>query len=345
MDKGTSSASTYNKKNIGITLGDPGGIGAEIILKAIDEEILKNANLIVIGSHKVIKKAIKLLNFKRNINLISEISQLEEKKINVLDVKLPSYDFTYGKTSKINGYAAFEFIKKGIELALNGDVSALVTAPISKLGLKLAGINFPGHTEILAKYTNTYKFRMLFMNDKISTILHSIHIPLKDVPKAIKKNSIIDTVFIGYNFFKNFIKKNPKIFVSGLNPHAGENGLFGNEEIYEIEPAITYLKEKGLNVNGPFPPDTIFHLALKNNADLVVSMYHDQGLGPLKTLDFYGTVNITAGIPFIRTSPDHGTGFDIAWKNKANPKSFKKAIEYAIKFSKMDKKYLTMEME
>ena len=338
MDKRASSTGTYNKKNIGITLGDPGGIGAEIILKTIDEKILKNVNIIVIGSYKVIERAIKLLNFKRNINLISEISQLKEKKINILDVKLPSYDFTYGKTSKINGYASFEFLKKGIKLALNGDISALVTAPISKLGLRLAGINFPGHTEILAKFTNTEKFRMLFMNDKISTILHSIHIPLKDVPGLIKKKLLIETIEIGHKFFENFLKFKPKIFVSGLNPHAGEDGLFGNEEVNEIKTAITYLRKEGLNVNGPFPPDIIFHLALKDNADLVVSMYHDQGLGPLKTLDFYGTVNITAGIPFIRTSPDHGTGFDIAWKNKANPESFKKAIKYAIKFSRLEKK-------
>ncbi len=331
MDKRIKTKCINNKKNIAITLGDPGGIGPEILLKSINDEILSKSNIIVIGVIDVIEKAAKLVNFNKSFNIIKDFGDLQEDCINVINVELPSKNFTYCSTSKDNGYAAFKFIEEAIKLAMNNIIDAIVTCPISKKGLNLASINFKGHTEILAKFSGTEKYRMMFVNDKIKVILHTIHIPLKEVPNNIKKIKIVETVEIGYNFLKKrFDIFSPKIYISGLNPHAGEDGVIGNEEINEIIPAIESLKNKGIEAYGPFPPDTIFFKGLNDNADLIVCMYHDQGLAPLKTLDFFGTVNITAGLPFIRTSPDHGTGFDIAWRNVADPTSMIKALEYAI---------------
>ncbi len=336
MDTAITSKCIDYKKNLVITIGDPGGIGPEITLKAIDKHILEKANILIIGSLKVLEKAASLINFKERINLISSLNQIKDFCLNIYDCKLPGDNFTYKNTSKINGYAAFCFIKKAIEIMTEKNFHALITAPISKKGLKLAGIEYPGHTEILADFTNTKKYRMMFMNDRIKLILHTIHIPIKKVPNQIKKDLVEETIIVGYKFLKDIcLIKNPKIYVAGLNPHAGEDGIIGDEEVKEITPAINELNKIGINVKGPIPPDTIFFQGLNEKVDLIVSMYHDQGLAPLKTLDFHGTINVTAGLPFIRTSPDHGTGFDIAWENKANPKSMKKAIEYALKFKKI----------
>ncbi len=331
MDKRIKKKRINYKKNIAITLGDPGGIGPEILLKSIDDEILLKSNIVVIGIIDVIEKAAKLVNFNKNFNIIKNFDEIKEDCVNIFNIELPSHNFTYCSTSKINGYAAYKFIEVAINLAMNKIVDAIVTCPISKKGLNLASINFKGHTEILAEFSGTKKYRMMFVNDKIKIILHTIHIPLKDIPYNINKSKIIDTIDIGYSFLKKrFDIISPKIYVSGLNPHAGEDGVIGVEEINEIKPAIEDMQNKGIKVFGPFPPDTIFFKGLNDKVDLIVSMFHDQGLAPLKTLDFFGTVNITAGLPFIRTSPDHGTGFDIAWKNIADPTSMRKALEYAI---------------
>ena len=336
MDTTTSTECTYNKKNLVITIGDPGGVGPEVTLKAINKKILGKANIIVVGSLKLLQEVANLINFNGSFNLIKTIDDVKPECINVIECNLKSESFSIKKTSKINGLASFNFIKKAIDLILTHDLHALVTAPISKEGFHLAGINFPGHTEILAHFTNTKKYRMMFINDKIKLILHTIHIPIKQVPEKIKKDLIKETVKIGYTFLKKACGiYNPKILIAGLNPHAGENGIIGDEEVKEIIPAINELKKEFINIKGPISPDTVFYMALKENYDLIVSMYHDQGLAPLKTLDFHGTINVTAGIPFIRTSPDHGTGFDIAWENKANPDSMKKAIEYALKLKKI----------
>ncbi len=333
MDKSTETGSSNNKKNIAITIGDPGGIGPEIILKSLLNFNLKKTNFIIIGNYKIFQHCLDSLGLNLNLKAITSLDEVSNGVINVIDIGIKG-NFTQKSTSKINAILAFESILTAIKFALKKKIDAIVTAPISKSGFKLAGIDFPGHTEILAHYTKTKDYRMMFIGKKLKVILHTIHIPLKSIFSHITKESLIKTVIIGNKFLKEKAKiNNPNIFISGLNPHAGENGLIGDEEIKHIIPAIEELKKNGINVSGPYPPDTIFYEAMDKNADLVVALYHDQGLIAVKTLDFHGSINVTVGIPFIRTSPDHGTAFNIAWENKANPQSMINAIKYAIKFS------------
>ncbi len=331
MDKRVKTTGCDNKKNVAVTIGDPGGIGPEIAISLFNHNICQKCNLILIGNINIFNQAKKILSVKQDIKEIKNISEFSQNKINVINIETVD-KITLKQTSAANGKLAFKSIKTAIKLAKNGAVQAIVTSPISKEGLKLAGIDFPGHTEILAKFTRTDKYRMLFVSKFFNVLLHTIHIPLKDVSFAIKKIDLEETILIGIDFCKKYLKKEkPLIFVSGLNPHAGENGKIGLEEKDYILPIIENLKNH--NIKGPFPPDTIFFKALHEKPDLIIAMYHDQGLIPLKLLDFHGAVNVTLGIPFVRTSPDHGTAFDIAWKGIANNQSMLNAVKLAIKFA------------
>ncbi len=337
MDTRTSQKCSHYSKNIAITSGDPAGIGPEIIVKSlyhlISSNELNNINIFVIGKSKLINKALEVTNIILKVKKINNPEDCESEKINVLEIESKA-KINLNSTSQDNGLFSFQCIKKAIDLANRKIINAVVTAPISKKSLNLAGINFPGHTEIFAHFTKTERYRMLFLSKNLNVILNSIHIPLKEVVKNLNKQYLKDTVLIGYNFFKKHFKiNNPKILICGLNPHAGEDGIIGDEEKKIINPVIEELRKKGLKLTNAIPPDTAFFKAIREKYDLIVAMYHDQGLIPLKTLDFYGAVNVTAGIPFIRTSPDHGTAFDIAWKNKANYISMLNAIKYAIKLS------------
>ncbi len=330
MDKRIKEECCNNKKNIGITIGDPGGVGPEIAVSLFEHKLSEEHNIYLIGNVEIFEKALSLKNIRKKINVIDKIEKFCHNKINVINISASS--LTFNKTSESNGKLAFESIKYAIELAKNREIDAIVTSPISKQGLKLAGINFPGHTEILAHFTNSKKYRMLFVSKYFNVLLHTIHIPLKKVHDEIKKVNLEDTILVGYEFCKNYLKKEaPTIYISGLNPHAGENGNIGDEELNYILPVME--KFGHINIKGPFPPDTIFFQALKDKPDLIIAMYHDQGLIPIKLLDFYGAVNVTLGIPFVRTSPDHGTAFDIAWKGIANTQSMINAVKLAIDFS------------
>jgi 4-hydroxythreonine-4-phosphate dehydrogenase len=318
------------KKNIAITIGDPGGIGPEIAISVFNHEVSENSNIFLIGNSQLFIKAKKLKNINKDVNIIDSVDKFVPGKINIIDIPVKG-NISFNKTSKTNGELAFTSIKYAITLANQKKIDAIVTSPISKEGLKLAGFDFPGHTEILAYYTNTKKYRMLFVSKYLNILLHTIHIPLKDVSAKIREVNLEDTIVMGYEFCKNYLKKkNPIIYISGLNPHAGENGNIGNEEKEYIIPIMK--KFDYIDLKGPFPPDTIFFNALQNKPDLVIAMYHDQGLIPLKLIDFYGAVNVTLGIPFIRTSPDHGTAFDIAWQGIANNKSMLNAVKLAVFF-------------
>ena len=328
MVKKIKGKSSNYKKIVGITMGDPGGVGPELCLSIFSSKF--SNSVVLIGDIDIFAKAKALLNIDLPINILNHLNDFKENCINVFNA-CGKRKYVYKNTSKNNGLSAFESILKGIELALKGSVSALVTCPISKHGLKLANINFPGHTEILAHYTNSSKYRMLFLSKHFRVLLHTIHIPLKHVPLKIKEVPISETIEIGIDFLKNRLKiLNPLIYVAGLNPHAGENGNIGKEEEEIIKPEIEKFSKY---VKGPFPPDTVFFHALNNHADMIISMYHDQGLIPLKLLDFYNAVNLTLGIPFIRTSPDHGTAFDIAWEKKVNPMSFFEAVKLGFQLS------------
>ena len=325
-------------KIIAITMGEPGGIGPEVIVKALHRaDIRKCCTPFVIGDAEIMRNAVKLTGLPFKIRTISNPSQLKPAKgrIEVLDIKYHA-PFITGASSKNAGRAVVSYIKKAVELALKNEVSAIVTAPISKASLKMAGYKWPGHTELLASLTKTKDFAMMFVSDRLKIILCTIHIPLKDVPGKINEKVILKTIRLAKRGAGMSGLKDPCIGVAGLNPHAGESGIIGREEIRSIIPAIKIAVKEGTNVTGPYPPDVIFHKAFNGAFDLVVCMYHDQGLIPFKMLAFDTGVNVTVGLPIIRTSPDHGTGFDIAWKNKANPSSMIEAIKLAAKLKNRD---------
>lgn len=316
-------------KRIAITMGEPWGVGPEVIVKALySGKTGKRIVPVVIGSINVMWEAVRMTGLPVRVRKISDISDLSsgQDHINVLDIRS---DMTL-KTgpSKNSGESVIKYIEKAVELALNNEVSAIVTAPISKESLKMAGGNWPGHTEMLADLTKTKDFAMMFASKKLNVILSTIHMPLKDVPKKINEKLILKTIRLAKRGTMMLGIKE-RIAVAGLNPHAGESGIMGTEETKAIIPAIKKARKEGINVSGPYPPDVVFHKALNKEFDMIVCMYHDQGLIPFKMLAFETGVNITVGLPVIRTSPDHGTAFDIAWKNKANPSSMIEAIKLA----------------
>lgn len=312
---------------IAITCGDPNGIGTEIVLKALSKKTL-DFTPILIGPKEVwLSQETKL-----EITEISDFSQVKIGKVNLLWNRENSYEPEFGKLAKEAGKISGQAIELATELALTKKVKAIVTAPINKEVLNLAGFNFKGHTDFLEFLTKTPKAVMLFCAGKFRVALQTIHVPLREVPSLIQKEKIIETVKVCCeSLHKNFGFKNPKIAICGLNPHAGENGLLGTEEQEQILPAISELQEEGICAEGCFSADTVF--TKYENFDLILAMFHDQGLIPIKTAMFGKVVNFTAGLPFVRTSPDHGTAFDIAGKNLANPQSMKEAIKLAVELS------------
>lgn len=334
------------KKNISqipirlaITMGDPAGIGPEIILKVFKEKAFpKNCIPVVVGLEK------SLIYFRDSLNIDVEIKKVEQENINecyelaaknIIPViepqkkNLSSLEIEIGKPTKESGIASFESILYAIRLIQKDFFDAVCTAPISKTALHEAGILFPGHTEILAYYSRTKNYAMLLEGGGLRVVLATIHIALKDVFKNLTSEKIISHLKLIKKFFKYYGIDEPRIGVAGLNPHAGEGGLFGSEESKIIEPAIELVQNSRIDARGPFPSDTIFFRMLEGDFDVILAMYHDQALIPIKTLDFYGGVNLTLGLPFIRTSPDHGTAFDKAGKNISYPNSLRAAINTA----------------
>ena len=327
------------KPLVALTMGDPAGIGPEICLKAsLSEKIRKICVPIIVGDFKIIKKASNLLNCKVKLRKIKEdeIKNIKEtESILIYDISSKySKNFKFSHPSADSGKASLLAIEKAVFLYKKGLTEIIVTAPINKYSIKLAGSKFPGHTEMLAHLTNTKKFAMMLIGGKIKVILVTIHIPLKEVSKSISKEKILEKIELANLGGKLLGIKNPKIAVCGLNPHAGDSGVIGDEEIKIITPACEIAKKRKINVFGPFPADTLFYKVNKGEYDIVVSMYHDQGLIPLKMLYFEKGVNATIGLPLIRTSPDHGTAYDIAWRGIANPSSIEEAIKIAIKMWK-----------
>ncbi len=309
-----------SKPIIGITMGDAAGIGPEVILKALAApEIRKSITPLIIGEDFVFEKIKKIIHFPF-------------KKPNFLNLgAIGESDFEVGRVNKSCGKAAIAYVKKAFFLARSGKIDAFVTAPINKEAVKLSGFPYPGHTEFLAALSKRKRFGMLLAAKELKVLLVTTHLALREVSAALTKEKILEKIKLGYHFLKDNLEfKNPRIAVSGLNPHNGENGAFGDEEKKVIAPAIAAARKVGINCSGPVVPDTLFYRTVKQKKyDLAVVMYHDQGLIPLKTLYFREGVNITIGLPIIRTSPDHGTAFDIAGQGKADPTSMKEAIKYA----------------
>lgn len=312
-------------------MGDPGGVGPEIIVKALYTGGIRNFCVpIVIGSTKVMKETIRMLDLPLKLNNVE--SPVEAgRSADSLDIVDMGYldSFVKGRTSAENGSACAAYIKKAVDLALSNEVDAMVTAPISKEGLRMAGLPWPGHTEMLAELTNTTDYAMMLVGGPLRVILVTIHTSLRSVPDSITKEKVLNTIRLASKVCRQMGLDAPRIAVAGLNPHAGEAGMFGDEERNEILPAVETARREGIPVSGPYPPDTVFHKAYKGEFDIVVCMYHDQGLIPLKMIAFDTGVNVTVGLPIIRTSPDHGTAYDIAWQGKADPSSMIEAVKLA----------------
>lgn len=320
-------------KIIAVTMGDPAGIGPEIIVKALQSPILKDIHAVVIGSADLLKKQQQLgIIDNLTINVIENVqeAQFDANTLNIIDVPMLDIDnLQPGKVQPQAGELAYQCVKKATELAMNHDVAAIATAPLNKEALHSAGHMYPGHTELLAKLTHSSDYAMVLYTDKLKVIHVTTHVSLRRFLDNLNSQRIETVIQIAYDFLQRVGLEQPRIAVAGVNPHAGENGLFGDEEINIVSPAIEKMRAQGMDISGPCPPDTVFLQAHQGKYDMVVAMYHDQGHIPLKLLGFYDGVNIAAGLPFIRTSADHGTAFDIAWKGIANPDSMIESIRLA----------------
>ncbi len=312
------------KPVIAITMGDPAGVGPEIVLRALSTPSVRRISRpLVIGDAGILTLAARRLG----------IPGLPQEQIINLS-NLDTGRLTPGRPTKAASRAAVAYIEEAVYMARRGDAAAIVTAPVNKAALKKVGFRHPGHTEFIAELTGTKSYRMMLGGPRLKVVLVTIHEPLKRVPKIITKERILETIKITDRSFKRYFGvRSPKIAVTGLNPHAGEGGLFGEEEKRFIRPAVVSARRGGVDATGPLPADTVFYRAAKGDFHCVVSMYHDQGLGPLKLLHFDDGVNVTLGLPIIRTSVDHGTAYDIAWKGRASAASMTAAIKTAVEMA------------
>ena len=320
---------------IGITMGDPVGVGPEIIFLALDNpEIYEVCKPIVLGDLRILNVAKQCVRSNLNIESVKdpESGTYRFGSVDVLNLSEIDPDKTsWGSPTVETGKAMLHYIEVASDLTLHGPISAMVTCPINKTAIQLAGAPYNGHTELLAERTKSKNYAMMFAGDRLRVVLSTIHVPLREVPSIISKGKILRVIKLARKTLKErFGIKTPRIAVAGLNPHAGEGGLFGNEEKNIIAPAIAIAKDEGIDVVGPLPPDALFYHAAKGRYDIVVSMYHDQGLIPFKLMHFDNGVNTTIGLPIIRTSVDHGTAYDIAGTGIANPGSLIAAIKMAV---------------
>jgi 4-hydroxythreonine-4-phosphate dehydrogenase len=321
---------------IGITLGDPAGIGPEVTLKSLSQkEVLSSANHILFGSRALIQDTLESSSLSMEIPTVSRIEGADLPPVSLWDIDVSLKSGQKGIVSKENGDASFRFFQEAVTKAKEGVLDAIVTAPISKHSWSLAGLPYPGHTEYLSRsYPQAI---MAFWSEKIKVALFSHHISLEQAIKKIKTKELFEFFLRLHLSLVQAGRRNMSFLVSGLNPHAGEEGLLGKEENEEISPAVKKAQEEGIPIQGPFPPDVVFRKAYGLSDTLVVALYHDQGLIAFKMAAFDKGVNLTLGLPFVRTSPDHGTAFDIAGKGKANPGSMSEAIKLAVELSSSPK--------
>ena len=319
---------------LGITMGDPVGIGPEILIEALaSAQVHACCRPVVLGDMEALKKAAAIRNRTVSFNPVTDITACRFDPgcpdLLVLSDLAPS-ELQYGAPTVRTGQAMIDCITRAADLALEGKIDAMVTCPIHKLAMKKAGSEFHGHTEMIAARSNTTRFVMMMSGRTLSVVLVTIHIALDKVPGAITTEKIVDTIRVtGRDLVRRFGLTRPRIAVAALNPHAGEEGLFGDQEKTLILPAIEQVQNEGFEVSGPHPPDTVYVHAARGLYDVVVSMYHDQGLIPFKLLHFKDGVNTTLGLPIIRTSVDHGTAYDIAGKGLADASSLIEAIRLA----------------
>ena len=325
------------KPIIGITMGDPSGIGPETIVKAFREsDITKICRPVVIGNFTILKQALNICNIKLELNIIDNISEISAQPGTIDIINLNNIDIStlrLGEIQASSGQAAFDYIKRATDLALQGKIDSIVTTPIQKESLKKAGVEYIGHTEIFAGLTNSENPLTMFEVNNLRIFFMSRHVSLRKACDLVKKDEVLQYIKKSILALKQLGIENTTFAVAGLNPHCGDNGLFGDEEIQEIIPAVEEAKKAGYNVIGPIGADSVFHLAMQKNWSGVLSLYHDQGHIASKTFDFERTIALTLGLPFLRTSVDHGTAFDIAGKGTARATSLIEAIKTAVKYT------------
>ncbi|HEY9059763.1 MAG TPA: 4-hydroxythreonine-4-phosphate dehydrogenase PdxA [Pseudobacteroides sp.] len=319
---------------IGITMGDPAGIGPEIILKALkNNELYSKCKPLVIGNAAILEKADQIVNtgLKMNVVEVAEEGKYCHGAIDVVDIPgINISEIKLGHISGEAGRASYKAIEKAVELAKSKSIGAIATAPINKEAIKAAKIDFIGHTEMLAGLTGTADPLTMFQVGNLRVFFLSRHVSLKKACDLVTSDRIIDYVTRLENALRMLGVDRRKIAIAGLNPHSGEHGLFGDEEIREIEPTVDLLRARGIDVDGPIAADSVYYLALKGKYDSVLSLYHDQGHIATKMVDFERTISLTIGLPFLRTSVDHGTAFDIAGKGVASSVSMEEAIKLAV---------------
>lgn len=317
---------------IGITLGDPGGIGPEITLKALgSKKSIPKACYILFGCSHLIEEEKKALGIELNLQPLDKVGDSDTPWIAIHEVNLPRKSIHKGYPSRENGETSFLFFKEAVKAVREGGIQSLVTAPISKKSWSLAGLRWRGHTDYFSQIYP--KAIMAFWSEKIKVALFSSHLPLKFALEGIKKDKLLEFFLHLHQCIERIHPGKFHFLVAGLNPHAGEDGLLGSEEAEEIIPALKRARKEGMNISGPYPPDTVFRKSLNHPDKIVIALYHDQGLIPFKLEAFERGVNITFGLPFIRTSPDHGTAFDIVGQGRADPLSMLEAIKLAYAFT------------
>ncbi|MCP4397859.1 MAG: 4-hydroxythreonine-4-phosphate dehydrogenase PdxA [bacterium] len=330
---------------LSVTLGDPAGIGPETVVRTcLDSRVTSICKPLIIGDAEIIRRACRLTGADNVV--VKELIDPGEAEwanhvLNVRDLRnVRSVKFRPGIATEMCGKAAYKYILAAADLTMSGVTAAMVTAPINKESIHLAGVNEPGHAEILANYTQTKDFAGMLVDGSLRVVHMSTHVSLRKAIELVTKDRVMQVIRLAHRSLQQLGFPHPRIAVAGLNPHCGEGGLFGDEELHEIIPAIRNAQQDGIDVNGPIPGDTVFVKARGGLYDVVIAMYHDQGHIPIKDGAFRlrGTggevsgVNVTIGLPIIRTSVDHGTAFDIAWQGKADPTSLIAAIQLAVGF-------------
>jgi 4-hydroxythreonine-4-phosphate dehydrogenase len=322
------------RPRLAITLGDPAGIGPEVVLKALlHEDVYDKADPLVIGDRRVLERTVAALDLPLNIEAVSDVRGAAFRPGTVTVLDLENADpaaFAVGEESAVAGNAAVEYVFRACDLAMAGEVDAIVTAPLNKAAMNMAGYSYAGHTELLTERTNAPRVSMLLIGPGLRIVHVSTHVSLKEAIARVTPQRVEEVIQLAHDACRALGIAEPRIAVAGLNPHASEGGLFGNEETESIIPAINAARARGLNVSDPQPPDTVFLRATKGHYDIVVAMYHDQGHIPMKLLAFDSGVNVSYGLPVIRTSVDHGTAFDIAGKGIASESSMLAAIDVAV---------------
>lgn len=308
------------KPRIAITMGDPAGIGPEICAKALSNAQVREAcEAILVGNAEIFRRTCE------SLGLFNEPCANDVRIVSVGDLD----GFALGVDSNSTGKASAEYIQTAVKLWEEGEIDAIATAPISKKAISLAGYDYPGHTEFLAHLTGTTRVGMSFFGGDLRVVLLSTHLSLVNAIKKVTRSNLLELIQFSYNELGKLLGKRPKLAVAGLNPHASEGGMFGDEEMSEIEPAIKSAREHSIDVSGPYSPDTIFLRCYRGEFDAVIALYHDQATIPVKAFSFGSAVNVTLGLPLIRTSVDHGTAYDIAGKGIADPSSMISAIKLA----------------